>query len=344
MRTFTMTLLGALVASAFAVAPAFAADEKPAATATAKSDKKLVVYTHRNEQLIKPLFDAYTKETGAPVEFLTGEPGPLFERIKAEGKGTEADIFLSVDAGSLWQANKEGLFEVVKSKKLNEAIPSNLRDPKGAWYGLSLRSRTIFFNKDKVKAEDLKSYADLADPKWKGKLCLRTSKKVYNQSLVAMLMAELGDKKTEQIVKGWVANLATDVFDNDTKLLEAIDKGDCQVGIANTYYLGRLAKEGKAKNVSVFFPPNTHMNVSGGGVLKNSDNKEAAVKFLEWLVTPQAQKMFADSNMEYPVVAGIDADPIVAAWGKPQPSKTPLVKAGELQRKATMLMERAQYK
>lgn len=308
------------------------------------ASKKLVVYTHRNEQLIKPLFEAYTKETGTKVEYLTGEPGPLFERIKAEGKGTPADVFLSVDAGSLWQADKEGLFLPIESKKLNERIPSHLRAPNGSWYGLSLRSRTIFYNREKVKPSDLADYASLADSKWKGRLCLRTSKKVYNQSLVAMMIAREGEKKTSEVVKGWVQNLATDVFNNDTKLLEAIESGECHVGIANTYYLGRLVKEGKATKVGVYFPPATHMNVSGGGVLKHSKNKEEASRFLEWLVTPEAQKLYADSNMEYPVVTGVEPDPIVKAWGLPKADTTPLSKAGELQRSAILLMERAQYR
>ena len=325
---------------AFAVFVTF----QTASAAGPQGDRKLVVYTHRNEQLIKPLFETYTKETGVPVEFLTGEPGPLFERIKAEGAGTPADIFLSVDAGSLWQAEKEGLFQPVKSKVLTGKIPSHLRAANGTWYGLSLRSRTVFYNKEKVKPEELGDYASFADPKWKGRLCLRTSKKVYNQSLVAMMIAQMGEKKAGDVVKGWVSNLATDVFDNDTKLLEAIDKGVCQVGFANTYYLGKLVKDGKAPNVGVFFPKDTHMNVSGGGVLKHSKHKAEAEKFLEWLVSPTAQKLYADSNLEYPVVSGVDPDPVVKAWGEPKPSTLPLTKAGELQRQAILLMERAQYK
>jgi iron(III) transport system substrate-binding protein len=339
-------MIQSILASLFVFSIALSAQAAPsAAPQDAKgSPQKLVVYTHRNEQLIKPLFETYTKETGIPVEFLTGEPGPLFERIKAEGAGTPADIFLSVDAGSLWQAEKEGLFQPLKSKALNSAIPAHLRSANGTWYGLSLRSRTVFYNKEKVKAEELGDYASFADPKWKGRLCLRTSKKVYNQSLVAMMIAQMGEKKAAEAVKGWVANLATDVFDNDTKLLEAIDKGVCQVGFANTYYLGRLVKEGKAPNVAVYFPKDTHMNVSGGGILKHSKHKAEAEKFMVWLVSPTAQKMFADSNMEYPVVAGVDPDPIVKAWGEPKPSKLPLSKAGELQRQAILLMERAKYK
>lgn len=306
--------------------------------------QKLVVYTHRNAQLIQPLFDEYQKQTGIKIEFLTGEPGALIQRLVAEGPGTPADIFISVDAGTLWEAEKQGLFIPLKSKVLEEKVPSSLRDPQGSWFGLSLRARTIFYNQEKVKVSDLKDYHDLANEKWKGKLCLRSSKKVYNQSLISMLIAESGNKKTTETVKGWVNNLSIPVFENDTKLLEIISRGDCHVGIANTYYLGRLQKDGKAMNVGVYFPPQTHMNISGAGVLRHSQRKQEAQKFLEWLTTNTAQKLFADSNLEYPVVPGIQPDPIVVSWGEPKYSKQfPLIKAGELQQQAMKIIEQTKY-
>lgn len=309
-----------------------------------ESAKKLVVYTHRNAQLIKPLFAEYKNQTGVSVEFLTGEPGPLIERLKAEGKGSPADVFISVDAGTLWQADQQGLFAPINSKILTEKVPAHYRAPNNTWYGLSLRARTLFYNKNLVKASELKGYTELAESEWKGKLCLRTSKKVYNQSLVAMLISLYGEKKAETTVAGWVKNLALPVFDNDTKLLEAIEKGDCAVGIANTYYFGKLVKDGKSKNVGVAFPEPTHMNISGGGVLRHSKNKAEAQKFLEWLTTDTAQKMFADSNLEYAIVPGIDPDPVVKAWGEPHPStKFKLSQAGELQRKAMGVIDAAKY-
>lgn len=310
----------------------------------ATETKKLVVYTHRNAQLIQPLFDEYKKQTGTTIEFLTGEPGALIERLKAEGTGSPADVFISVDAGTLWEAAQQGLFSPIDSKTLNDKVPAYLRSPDKTWYALSLRARTIFYNKDKVKPSDLKDYADLASEKWQGKLCLRTSKKVYNQSLVAMMIAEQGENKTKTVVSGWVKNLAHPVFDNDTKLLEAIDKGDCQIGLANTYYLGKLVKEGKAAKVGVFFPHPTHVNISGGAVTKHSKHKKEAQAFLEWLTTDTAQKLFADSNLEYPVVPNIPADPIVQAWGQPvQSTKFKISQAGELQRKAISLIDSVKY-
>ena len=306
--------------------------------------KQLVVYTHRNEQLIKPLFDEFKKETGINVKFLTGDPGALIQRLKAEGVATPADLFISVDAGTLWLAEKEGLFQVTQSKLLDDRVPKHLRDPNGNWFGLSLRARTLFYNKEKVKPSELSDYANLALPAWKGRLCLRTSKKVYNHSLVAMLIDEHGVKKTEEIVEGWVANLASDVFENDTKLLEAIERGDCHVGIANTYYLGRLIEAGKVKNVAVHFPLKTHLNISGGGILRHSKNKAQALQLLEWLTTPKAQKLFADSNMEYAVTADVPAAKVIEDWGRPTASEWSLYRAGELQRQAMMLMDRANYR
>lgn len=311
---------------------------------SAGSAKKLVVYTHRNAQLIKPMFDEYQKATGTEIEFLTGEPGALIERIAAEGSGTPADVFISVDAGTLWHATERGLFTPVDSKTLKESIPAALRDPRNHWFGLSLRARSIFYNKAKVDPSTLKDYESLGDASWKGKLCLRSSKKVYNQSLIAQMLSDLGVKQAEKAVAGWVQNLALPVFENDTRLLEAIARGDCQVGIANTYYLGRLQKEGKALNVGVFFPPRTHMNISGAGVVRWSKNKVEAQKFIEWMTTERGQKLFADSNLEYPIIKSVEADPIVKAWGQPPSVENfPIIKTGELQREAMKIIKSTKY-
>ncbi|HSD60621.1 MAG TPA: extracellular solute-binding protein, partial [Burkholderiales bacterium] len=206
----------------------------------ALADQEVVVYSARIEQLIKPMFDAYTKETGIKVKFVTDKEGALRQRLKAEGANTPADILITVDAGNLWEAENEGLLQPVDSKVLAKNVPPHLKDPKNEWFGLSVRARTIVYNTQKVKPAELSTYEDLANPKWKGRLCLRTSKKVYNQSLVAMMIAEHGEAKTEQIVRGWVANLATSPFPDDTKAMEAVAAGQCDVTIVNTYYFGRL--------------------------------------------------------------------------------------------------------
>ena len=310
--------------------------------------EELVVYSARNEQLIKPLFDAYTKQTGVQVKFVTDKEGPLLERLKAEGVNTSADMLITVDAGNLWQAANQGLLQAVSSATLNANIPAHLRDPKNMWFGLSVRARTLFFNHQKVKPVELSSYEDLATAKWKGRLCLRTSKKVYNQSLVAMLIEEHGEVKAEQIVKGWVNNLATDVFADDTKMLEAIGAGQCDVGIANTYYYGRLMEKKPTLPVSIFWAnQNTkgvHVNVSGAGVTKYAKNAAGAKKLLEWLSSEKAQNLFTDIDMEYPANPVVKPDTKLSAWGPFKQNLINVNKAGELQTVAVKLMDRAGYK
>ena len=309
---------------------------------------EVVVYSARAEQLIKPMFDAFTKETGIPVKFITDKEGPLMERLKAEGPNTPADVLLTVDAGNLWQAANEGLLKPVQSGVLDKNVPAHLKDPNNQWFGLSIRARTIVYNTKALKPADLSTYEDLASPKWKGKLCLRTSKKVYNQSLVAMMIAEKGEAETEKIVRGWVSNLATDVFPDDTKLMEAIAAGQCQVGIVNTYYYGRLLEKKPDLTLALFWPnqqtTGVHVNVSGAGVVKHAKNEKAAVRLLEWFTSEQGQKMFADLNMEYPANPAFKPDPVVAGWGSFKQNLINVAKAGELQAAAVRLMDRARYK
>ncbi len=308
----------------------------------------VTVYSARNEQLIKPLFDAYTKETGVDVRFVTGTEGALLERLKAEGSNTPADMLITVDAGNLWQAAHLGVLKPVKSATLEANIPAHLRDAKGEWFGLSVRARTLFYSKAKVKPESLSSYEDLADPKWKGKLCLRTSKKVYNQSLVAMMIAQHGEAKTEQIVRGWVANLATDVFADDTAMLKAIAAGQCEVGIANTYYYGRIVDQEPSFPVGIFWAnqktDGVHVNVSGAGVTRHAKNEKGAIRLIEWLSSDKAQNLYTDKGMEYPANPKIKPDALIAGWGTFKPNMINVAKAGELQVQATRLMDRAGYK
>ena len=325
----------AAIAALFSTGVAFAADE-------------VVVYSARNEQLIKPLFDAYTKETGVTVKFITDKEGPLMQRLKAEGPNTPADLLLTVDAGNLWQAANEALLKPVASKVLTANIPAHLRDPQNRWFGLSVRARTIVYNTQKIKPGELSTYEDLASPKWKGRLCLRTSKKVYNQSLVAMMIAEHGVPRTEQIVRGWIANLATDVFPDDTKMMEAVAAGQCDVGISNTYYYGRLMEKQPNLPLALFWPNQkgngVHVNISGAGVTKYAKHEQAAIQFLEWLSSKKAQNLFADVNLEYPANPLVKPDPVVTAWGQFKQNPINVAKAGELQITAVKLMDRAGYK
>jgi iron(III) transport system substrate-binding protein len=308
----------------------------------------LVVYSARNEQLIKPIFDAYTRETGVEIRFTTGDAAVLIERLAAEGRNSPADILMTVDAGELWNAAQRGLLRPVQSRTLERNIPAHLRDPQHRWFGLSQRARTIFYSPARVDPKQLSTYEALAGPTWKGRLCLRTSKKVYNQSLVATLIAAQGEKKAEHIVRGWVANLATDVFANDTQLLEAIAAGQCDVGIANTYYFGRIVKERPDFPVRVFWANQgaggTHVNVSGAGVAQHSRNAMAAIRFLEWLSSDTAQAHFAAVNMEFPANPAAPIDPVVASWGRFKASPINVAEAGRLQPAAVRLMDRAGYR
>jgi len=318
----------------------------PAAAAAAA--ETLVVYSARNEQLIKPVFDAYTHETGVTIKFTTGDAAVLIERLAAEGRNSPADLLMTVDAGELWNAAERGLLRPVSSKVLADNVPAHLRDPQNRWFGLSMRARTIFFSPQRVDAGKLSTYEALAAPAWKGRLCLRTSKKVYNQSLVATMIAAHGEAKTEQVVRGWVANLATDVFANDTQLLEAIAAGQCDVGIANTYYYGRIVKERSDFPVKVFWANQgaggTHVNISGAGITQHSRRAQAAQRFLEWLSSGKAQAHFAAVNMEYPANPAAPIDPLVASWGSFEQSLINVAEAGRLQPAAVRLMDRAGYR
>jgi len=311
------------------------------------SEEAVVVYSARNEQLIKPLFDAYTRETGVKVKFITDKEGPLLVRLKAEGKHTEADLLMTVDAGNLWQASKEGVLRPVASDLLMNNIPAHLRDPKNEWFGLSVRARTIVYNKNKVTPSDLSTYEALGSPRWSKRLCLRTSKSVYNQSLVAMMISELGEEKTEKIVRSWVKNQA-EVFSDDVSVMKAIAAGQCDVGIANTYYFGRYMAKDPKLPLALFWPNQqdrgVHVNVSGAGVTKHGKHPQAATRLLEWLSSAKAQNLFADVNLEYPVNPEVQPAPPVAAWGSFKQDLINISKAGELQGEAIKLMDRAGYR
>jgi iron(III) transport system substrate-binding protein len=309
---------------------------------------RLVVYSARIEALIKPMFEAYSKETGVEIQYVTDKEGALVERLKAEGANTPADLLITTDAGNLWQAAQEGVLRTIDSPALEKAVPAQLRDPGKQWFGLSIRARTLFYNTRMVKPAQLSSYEDLADPKWRGKLCLRSSKKVYNQSLVAMLISEHGEARAEQIVRGWVVNLATEPFPDDTRMLEAVAAGQCAVGIANTYYFGRLMEKKPDLPLGIFWADQggdgVHVNVSGAGVTRYAKNPAQAQKLLEWLASPKAQNLFADANLEFPVNPAVPPDAAVKAWGTFKASPLNVAEAGRLQATAVRLMDRAGYR
>jgi len=309
---------------------------------------EVVVYSARKEHQVKPLFDRYTEMTGVKINYITDKAGPLMQRIRAEGKRTQADLLITVDAGNLWQAAEQGILKTTDSKVLAENIPAHLRDSENRWFGLSVRARTLVYSTERIQPSDLLSYEDLADPKWKGRLCLRTSKKIYNQSLVATLIARHGKEKAEAIVQGWVNNLATQPFSNDTKTMQAVASGQCDVAIVNTYYFGRLQADKPGVKLALFWPnqdsSGVHINISGAGLTQHAKHPEAALALLEWLSSADAQGIFAELNMEYPANPAVGASDSVKAWGEFKMDDLNVSEAGRLQAEAIMLMDRAGYR
>ena len=312
----------------------------------ARAAEEVVIYSARHYGQ-EPAFDAFTKATGIQIRMLNGDAGQIFERLKAEGDKTPADVLLTVDAGNLWNAARAGLLAPVASAELARNIPAHLRDPENRWFGLTLRARTIMYNPRKVTPAELSTYEALGDPKWKGRLCLRSSGYIYNQSMLATLIRRHGEPRTEEIVRGWVANQPT-LINGDTKILEAIAAGQCDVGIANSYYLARMLKKDPGASVALFWAnqptTGTHVNVSGAGITAHAKNRANAVKLLEFLSGLAAQQMFADTSLEFPANPKAEVNALVKAWGPFRQDELNVAAAGEFQAAATRLADRAGYK
>ncbi|MFK3718137.1 extracellular solute-binding protein [Pseudomonas fulva] len=312
---------------------------------TVQAADEVVVYSSRIDDLIKPVFDAYTAQTGVKVKFITDKEAPLMQRIKAEGEHGVADLLLTVDAGNLWQAEQMGILQPIRSDIIERNIPPQYRASSHDWTGLSLRARTIIYSTERVKPAELSTYEALADKQWEGRLCLRTAKKVYNQSLTATLIESHGEAKAEQIVKGWVNNLSTDVFSDDNAVIQAVEAGQCDVGVVNTYYYGRLHKQNPNLPVKIFWPNQqdrgVHVNLSGIGLTKHAPHPEAATKLVEWMTGEQAQKLFADLNQEFPANPQVKPSDEVAAWGDFKADSIAVEVAGKRQAEAIRLMDRA---
>jgi iron(III) transport system substrate-binding protein len=314
--------------------------------------KELVVYTSRKEHLIKPLFDLYSAETGVNIQYVTDKAAPLITRLQAEGENSPADIFVTVDAGNLWYAAEQGLLSPVESVKLEQNVPANLQDEQNRWFAISKRARVIVYAPDRVTPEDLSTYEALADEEWKGRLCLRTSKKVYNQSLVATMIEANGADKAKEVLTGWVDNLAVAPFSNDTQSMQAVVAGQCDVTVVNTYYFGRLqkamAEKGEELPLKIFFSNQDdrgiHINVSGAGVTKFAKNRAEAIKFIEWMSEGEAQQILADINQEFPVNPTMKSAPEVQAWGEFKEDTVDISVAGKRQAEAVMLMDMVGYR
>jgi len=313
--------------------------------ATAAADE-VVIYSARHYGQ-EPAFEAFTKATGIQIKMLNGDAGQIFERLKAEGDKTPADLLLTVDAGNLWNAARAGLLAPVSSAELARNIPAHLRDPEDRWFGLTLRARTIVYNPKKVTPAELSTYEALGDPKWKSRLCLRTSSYIYNQSMLATFIRRHGEPRTEEIVRGWVANQPT-LINGDTKILESIAAGQCDVGLTNSYYLARILKKEPGAPLALFWAnqqtTGTHVNVSGAGVTAHAKNRANAVKLLEFLSGLPAQQMFADTSLEFPANPRAEVNAIVKAWGPFKQDELNVAAAGEFQAAATRLADRVGYK
>lgn len=321
-----------------------------AAAAVAQAAEPLVLYSARAQHLIEPVFARYTEETGVVIRYISDSEGALMQRLQVEGAASPADLLLTVDAGNLWAAAERGLLRPLDSSTLSANIPAHLRDPDDRWFGLSIRARTLVYASNRIQPEQLSTYEDLAAARWHKRLCLRTSQKVYNQSLVAMMLADRGAAATEQTVRGWVRNLAAPPFANDNAVMEALVAGQCDVGLVNTYYFGRLIRDQPSLPLRLFFPNQAagergvHVNVSGAGVTRHSKQPERAQAFLEWLSSATAQALFAGLNLEYPANPNVAADPTVAAWGPFRQDLINVSEAGRRQVEAVMLMDRVGYR
>ncbi|ASK33007.1 Fe(3+) ABC transporter substrate-binding protein (plasmid) [Alcanivorax sp. N3-2A] len=310
------------------------------------------VYSARKEALIKPLLERFTEQTGVKVNLITGNADALVERIKAEGEHSPADLLLTTDAGRLYRADQAALLASTDNAVLEDAVPAELRDPQGRWFGLSVRARVIVYAPDRVESAQLSSYEGLADPRWRGRLCVRSSDNIYNQSLVASLIAHDGAEATETWARGLVANLARNPVGGDRDQIKAVVAGECDLALVNTYYLAMMQADPQsqetASRVAVFWPNQdgrgTHINISGAGVTRDAPNRDHAVRLLEFLVSDEAQRWYADANHEYPVRATVPASDRLSSWGDFKADTLPLVKLGELNGEAVRVMDRAGWR
>ncbi len=312
------------------------------------------IYSARKQNLIKPLLLRFTEQTGIKVNLVTGEADTLIKRLEAEGRNSPADMLLTVDVARLTRASELGLFQPVKSELLNALIPANYRDADGQWYGLSLRSRIMVYAPERVSPGELSSYENLADAIWKNRVCVRSSSNVYNQSLVASLVAHLGEDKTEAWARDLVDNFARSPKGGDRDQIKAVAVGVCDVALVNTYYLAGMLESDQADQielahkVSLFWPNQagrgTHMNVSGAGITKHAPNKTAAIKLLEFLAGDKAQQWYGETNHEFPVREGVATSAVLSGWGEFKADTLNLGKLGEFNARAVLLMDRAGWK
>jgi len=324
--------------------------------ASAFSQENVVnVYSGRHYQTDEALYAGFTKATGIKVNRIEASEDAIIERIRNEGARSPADVMITVDAGRLWRAEQLGLFQPVRSAALEARIPESLRETGGHWFGFSTRARVIAYSKARVQPGEIKTYEELANPRWKGRVCMRSSTNIYNLSLMGALIDHLGEAHAEAWAKGVRANLAQEPKGGDTDQLKAVAAGLCDVTVSNQYYYARMARSQKAderqvaERVGIVLPNQaswgTHVNISGAGVLKHAPHREAAVKFLEYLASDEAQRYFADGNNEWPVVRSVKVDnPVLNALGEFKRDRLNVAVLGKNQPASQKIYDRVAWK
>ena len=327
-----------------------------AVAGAATSQQNVVnVYSGRHYQTDEALYAGFTKTTGIKVNRIEASEDAIIERIRNEGERSPADVMITVDAGRLWRADQLALFQPAKSATLEKRIPESLRHPEGHWFGFSTRARVIAYNKERVKPGEISTYEELADPKWKGRVCMRSSTSIYNLSLMGALIDHLGESRAEAWAKGVRENLAQDPKGGDTDQLKAVAAGLCDVTVSNQYYYARLARSAKpdekqvADKLGIVFPNQaswgTHVNISGAGVLKHAPHRAAAVRFLEYLASDEAQRYFADGNNEWPAVRGVKVDnPVLNSLGGFKADRINVAVLGKNQPSSQKIYDRVAWK
>jgi iron(III) transport system substrate-binding protein len=310
------------------------------------------IYSYRQPSLIEPLLEEFTQETGIKVNVIFAEKG-LIERIQAEGRNSPADVLLTVDIGNLTQATAAGIAQPIRSAALDAAIPQAYRAEDDQWFGLTRRARVIYASKERVK-QDVITYEELADPKWRGKICIRSGQHPYNVALIASMIAHHGEAWTEEWLRGVKANLARKPAGDDRLQVKGVYAGECDIAVGNTYYMGVMLKNDKepeqkawAESVTILFPntetSGTHVNISGAVVAKYAPHKDNAVKLVEFLASDKGQEIYAEANNEYPVKGGVPWSPLVKSWGDFEPDPIALEEIARLRKTASELVDKVEF-
>ncbi len=322
--------------------------------ASIASAAEVNIYSARKEDLIKPILDKFTQTSGIEVNLITGKADALLQRLISEGKNSPADIIITTDAGRLYRAKNANILQSIHSETLNASIPEQYRDPDGYWFGLTLRTRPIVYAVNRVQPEQLSSYEALSNPEWNNKICVRSSDNIYNQSLVASLLTQIGKEETLNWTNAFVENFARPPQGGDRDQIKALAAGQCDITLVNNYYLGKMLTSkdqnevAAAKKVKIFWPNQedrgAHVNISGAGISSSSKNKAEAVKLLEFLVSEEAQQWYAEKNLEYPIKPGIQPSKTLQSWGEFKADALNLNKLGENNAQAVMIMDQAGWK